>query len=232
MKLLAVETATRCQSVAIVEDHQVLAEETHPECASHASVLIPTIDRLLQSLGLSVSKLDGLVVSVGPGSFTGLRVGLSTLMGFRLATQVPLVTVPTLEGMAWNVKGERRPVCPILKASRGEVYWALFQWEGGQLVRLAEDRHGSLSQLIDSIENASVFYGEGWVTHASKLIELLGDKAIPGPDDAMRPSAASVAFSSLSSFRSRQYAGKKLSPRYIQRAEAEVQWEAKGLAQE
>ena len=120
MKLLAVETATRCQSVAIVEDHQVLAEESHPECASHASVLIPTIDRLLQSLGLSVPKLDGLAVSVGPGSFTGLRVGLSTMMGFRLATQLPLVTVPTLEAMAWNVKGEGRPVCPILKASRGE----------------------------------------------------------------------------------------------------------------
>ncbi len=227
MKILAVETATRCHSVAIIDDHQVLAEETHPDCASHASVLVPTIDRLLQPLGLLINQLDGLAVSLGPGSFTGLRVGLSTMMGFRVATQLPLVTVPTLEGMAWNMKGETKPVCPILKASRGEVYWAVFQWKGDQLERMSEDRHGPLLQLIDSIENATILFGEGWLAHASELHKLLGKKAIPGPDEAMKPSAISVAFSSLSSFRSRQYAGGQLSPRYIQRAEAEVQWEAK-----
>ncbi len=129
MKILAVETATRCQSVAIVDDFQVLAQETHSDCASHASVLVPSIDRLLQSLTLSLKQLDGLAVSLGPGSFTGLRVGLSTMVGFRLATRLPLVTVSTLEAMAWNVKDESRQICPILKASRGEVYWALFRWE-------------------------------------------------------------------------------------------------------
>ncbi|MDT7041370.1 tRNA (adenosine(37)-N6)-threonylcarbamoyltransferase complex dimerization subunit type 1 TsaB [Candidatus Nitronereus thalassa] len=227
MKILAVETATRCHSVAIVDDHQVLAEETQRDCASHASVLVPTIDRLLQTLGLSLAQLDGLAVSLGPGSFTGLRVGLSTMMGFRLATQLPLVTVPTLEAMAWNVKGEPRPICPILKASRGEVYWAMFQWQGDNLMRVSDDCHGPLIQLVESIEHFTVLFGEGWEFHASELKELLGEKAIPGPDKAMHPSAISVAFSSLSSFHLRQYAGEHLSPRYIQRAEAEVQWEAK-----
>jgi tRNA threonylcarbamoyladenosine biosynthesis protein TsaB len=227
MKILAVETATRCHSVAIVDDHQVLVEDTHLDCASHASMLVPTIDRLLQTLCLSLAQLDGFAVSVGPGSFTGLRVGLSTMMGFRLATQLPLVTIPTLEAMAWNMKGEDRPVCPILKASRGEVYWAIFQWQGDELVRMSDDRHGPITELVESIESLAVLFGEGWVAHAPELKKLLGEQVISGPDTAMHSSAISVAYSSLSSFRTRQYAGGNLSPRYIQRAEAEVQWEAK-----
>ncbi len=226
MKILAVETSTRCQSVAIVHDQQVLAEESHLVCVSHASVLVPTIDRLLQSLNLSLSQLDGLAVSIGPGSFTGLRVGLSTMMGFRLATQLPLVTVSTLEAMAWNLKNEKRVICPTFKASRGEVYWALFQWMGGQVARISEDRHGPLSQLVDSIDKETVMFGDGWLASEGKLKELLGDRGIPGPEEAMLPSAINVAFSSLSSFHAKQYAGKQLTPRYVQRAEAEVQWEA------
>ncbi len=227
MKILSVETATRCQSVAVVDDFQVLAKETHPDCVSHASILVSSIDRLLQSLSLSLKQLDGLAVSLGPGSFTGLRVGLSTMVGFRLATQLPLVTVSTLEAMAWNVKEEPRQICPILKASRGEVYWALFQWEKGELRRLSDDKHGPLSQLIDSIDEATVLFGEGWELHTQELKNALGGKAIGGPEEAMLPSAVSVAFSSLSSFQSKQYARDRLSPRYIQRAEAEVQWEVK-----
>lgn len=226
MKILAVETATRCQSVAIVDDQKVLAEETHPDCASHASVLVPTIDRLLKSTKLSLGQLDGLAVSIGPGSFTGLRVGLSTMMGFRLATQLPLVTVSTLEAMAWNLKKEKRVICPTLKSNRGEVYWALFRWEGDQPVRLSEDRHGELFQLVDSIEENAVLYGDGWLHSEGKLQELLGPRCVPGPEEAMQPTAVSVAFSSLFSFRAKQYAGRQLSPRYVQRPEAEVQWEA------
>jgi len=227
MKILAVETATRCQSVAIVDDFQVLAQETHSDCASHASVLVPSIDRLLKSLTLSLKQLEGLAVSIGPGSFTGLRVGLSTMVGFRLATQLPLVTVSTLEAMAWNVKDEPRQICPILKASRGEVYWALFRWEQEKLRRLSDDKHGPLSKLIDSIEESTLFFGEGWGVHTQELKNALGDKVVPGWEKAMLPSAVSVAFSSLSFFHSRQYAGYRLSPRYVQRAEAEVQWEIK-----
>lgn len=227
MKILAVETATRCQSVAIVDEQQVLAEGRHPDCASHASVLVPTIDHLLQSTNLSLGQLDGLAVSIGPGSFTGLRVGLSTMLGFRLATQLPLVTVSTLEAMAWNLKGEKRVICPTLKASRGEVYWALFRWDGDRPVRISEDRHGALSQLIDSIEKETILCGSGWLHSEGKLKELLGNRCIIGPEEAMQPTAVNVAFSSLFSFRAKQYAGRQLSPRYVQRAEAEVQWEAR-----
>jgi len=227
MKILAVETATRCHSVAIVDDQHVLAEETHPDCASHASVLIPSIDRLLDSLTISLEQLDGLAVSIGPGSFTGLRVGISTMLGFRVSTQLPLVTVSTLEAMAWNVKNQDGVVCPILNASRTEIYWGVFEWKSGQVVRRSPDRYGTITQLVESIGEKTIFCGEGWIRHEAKIKEWLGEKGISGPQEAMGTSATSVALSSLSSFRAKQYAGRQLSPWYIQRAEAEVQWEAK-----
>ena len=98
MKVLAVETATSWQSVAILDESRVLARHDQDAAGSHAKLLLPTIDRLFCETGLTLTQLDGLVVSIGPGSFTGLRVGLATLLGFRTISRLPLSVVPTLEG--------------------------------------------------------------------------------------------------------------------------------------
>ena len=115
MKVLAVETATAWQSVAILRRGTGTCP-LRPGCAgSHARLLLPAIDRVLSEAGVVPGKLDGLVVSIGPGSFTGLRVGLSAVLGIRTVTQVPLVVVPTLEGMAWNLRDAAMPVCPVIE---------------------------------------------------------------------------------------------------------------------
>ena len=126
MKVLAVETATSWQSVAILDDDRVLARCDQDAAGSHARLLLPAVDRLFSQTGLVPAKLDGLVVSIGPGSFTGLRVGLSTVLGFRTITRVPLAVVPTLEGMAWSLRASNERLCPVLNSRRGELYWALF----------------------------------------------------------------------------------------------------------
>lgn len=227
MKILAVETSTRLASVAVVDDDHLLGEVQHSNCPSHASVLIPSIHCLLEGCHLTLEELDGLGVSIGPGSFTGLRVGLSTMVGIRFTTQLPLVTVPTLEVMAWNLKGQEEAICPVLKAGKEEVFWALFRWEEGNLLRLTEDRFGSISQLIESIDKKCVMFGEGWFLHQDLVRESLGELVIPGTQDIGYPSARHVGCSSLSSFRTRQYAAKQLRPYYLQRPEAEIQWEMK-----
>src|SRR5215831_11130885 len=104
MKVLAVETATSWQSVAVLDDSRVLARYDQDAAGSHAKLLLPTIDRLLHETSLTLKQLDGLAVSIGPGSFTGLRVGLATLLGFRTITGLPMAIVPTLEGLAWNLR--------------------------------------------------------------------------------------------------------------------------------
>ena len=227
MKLLAVETATRYQSVALMDGKILLAEKSQENCTSHASSLIPAIQDLLDSLPCPFSAIEGLAVSAGPGSFTGLRVGLSTMVGFRTVTGLPLVTVPTLEAMAWSHRSSVHPVCPMLVARTNEVYWAQFQWQDGHVVRLLEDRVGTIRDIMDSIRQPTVFFGEGWLRHQRVIMEALGDVAICGASESMNPSAYHVGLASLDAFQTGQVAGSQLSPHYVQRSEAEVQWDLK-----
>ena len=227
MKLLAVETATRCQSVALLDGTVLLAQKSQENCSSHASSLIPAIQTLLASLQCSFSVIEGLAVSVGPGSFTGLRVGLSTMVGFRTVTGLPLVTVPTLEAMAWSQRTSVHPVCPMLVARTNEVYWAQFQWKEGHVVRLLEDRVGTIQDMMDSIRRPTILFGEGWLRHQRVIMEALGDVAICGASESMNPSAYHVGLASLDAFQTGKFAGSHISPHYVQRPEAEVQWDLK-----
>src|SRR5688572_23542415 len=115
MKILAVDTATSCQSVAVLKGESVLAHVEQNAQGSHAKWIVPSIDAALRAAGLEIHEMNGFAVSIGPGSFTGLRVGLATLLGFRTVLGTPLVAVPTLEAMAWSVRTTEGTVCPILK---------------------------------------------------------------------------------------------------------------------
>ncbi len=227
MKLLAVETATRHQSVALMDEAVLLAETNQENCASHTSSLVPAIQDLLASLSCPFSAIEGLAVSAGPGSFTGLRVGLSTMVGFRTVTGLPLVAVPTLEAMAWNHRTSGRPLCPVLIARTDEVYWAQFQWESGRVVRLLEDRAGTIQDMMKSIRRPTILFGEGWLRHQRVLTETLGDMAIGGEPESMNPSAYHVGLASLDAFHAGKFAGSHISPHYVQRPDAEVQWDRK-----
>ncbi|MBM4122085.1 MAG: tRNA (adenosine(37)-N6)-threonylcarbamoyltransferase complex dimerization subunit type 1 TsaB [Nitrospira sp.] len=226
VKLLAVETATRRQSVAILDGTTVLCQSNEETGLSHAKWLVPTIDRLLQSSSLTLSALDGFAVSIGPGSFTGLRVGLATVMGFRMVTGLPLVTVPTLEAMAWNLRAEDRPLCPVLKARAGEVYWAFYRWKhAAGPTRLTEERVGSLESLARSIQGPTVMLGEGWVIYQDELRRLMGTRSFEvseAPPDALAASAVSVGLAGLERLARGEIAGRGIAPLYVQRVEAEV----------
>jgi len=229
VKLLAVETATQHQSVAVLDDQIVMARADQDAGGAHAKWLVPTIDRVLTSGGLTLSDLDGLAVSIGPGSFTGLRVGLATMMGLRLVTRLPLAAVPTLEAMAWNLRFADRPLCPILKSRRGEVYWALYQWNSaGVLSCIMDEQVGPLELAVRSLNGPTLVFGEGWQAYRVDIQRLLGARACEAseaPPETMATSAVSVGLAGLERLARGEVAGRGLSPRYIQRAEAELNWE-------
>ncbi len=229
MKILAVETATAWQSVAILEGERVLARSDRDAEGSHARWLVPTIDRLLASTHLDLGQLDGLAVSIGPGSFTGLRVGLATMLGFRAVTGLPLAVVPTLEGLAWNLRGTALPICPILKSRTGEVYWALYRWSvEGTLRQLAAERVGPPTLIGRDITEPTLVLGDGWARYAVDIREALADRASllrEGPVEAMRPSAVSIGLAGLERLSRGDVAGLGVAPRYVQRAEAEIKYE-------
>lgn len=230
MKVLAVDTATAWQSVAIVDDERVLARCDQEAGGAHVKLLLPTIDRLFRDTGLSPAELDGLAVSIGPGSFTGLRVGLATMMGFRTVTKLPLAVVPTLEGMAWNLRGHSNPLCPVLNSRRGELYWAVFQWIGwDRLERLVPEQVGVPARLGKELSGPIVLYGAGWETERAAIMEAMADIAtVTEATDKMKPSAVSIAMAGMVKLKCGEHARIGVTPLYIQRPEAELKYEQSG----
>ena len=231
MKLLAVETATSWQSVAILDNNRVLARHEQDASGAHGTLLLPAIDRLLTQTGLRLTDLDGLACSIGPGSFTGIRVGAATCLGLRAASGLPLALVPTLEAMAWNVKAAALPVCPVLTSRKGELYWAIFRWtDGGQLDRVLAEHVGAPSALARSLTEHTLVFGEGWLSMEPEIRGALA-ASIPvsvGPEDAAKPSAVHVALLGMQRLQRGEIAGEQIAPLYVQRAEAELQYERSG----
>ena len=221
MLILAVDTATSQQSVAVLKDQTVLGSQSRDAQGSHTRSLIPTIDELLSCLGLKLNKLEGLAFSIGPGSFTGLRAGLATMSGFRLALELPLVVIPTLEAMAWNFLPQNEVMCPMLRARAGEVYWACFRWENEKLIRLSEDQAGTFKTLIQSIEEPTWAYGEGWVANEHEFLEHT-DLLKPVPSKSHVNTAVSVGLASLQRFKIGDFAPQDITPRYILPSYAEI----------
>jgi tRNA threonylcarbamoyladenosine biosynthesis protein TsaB len=231
MKVLAIETATAWQSVAIVGDDRVLAKHEQDAGGAHGTLLLPAIERLLNQTGLRLADLNGLACSIGPGSFTGIRVGLASCLGLRTAVNLPLALVPTLEAMAWNINGTTLPVCPVLASRRGELYWAIFRrTKGTQMDRILSERVGAARALAQSLTEPTLVLGEGWSSMESEIRAALPDCAAVsvGPEEAAKPTAESVALLGIQRLQRGEIAGNQVAPLYVQRAEAELKYEQSG----
>ena len=135
MKILALETATLAGGAALLDGGQVVGQSLLNIELTHSERLMAMVDRLLQDCGWEVDDLQGLAVSIGPGSFTGLRVGVATAKGLALALGVPVAAVPTLDAMAATLPFVEAPVCPLLDARKGEVYLSRYRWTGEGMKR-------------------------------------------------------------------------------------------------
>src|SRR5213080_5215777 len=135
MRVLAVETSTLAGGVALLDGDVLLGQYMLDVRVTHSERLMGAVDRLLGDARWTVRDLTGLAVAVGPGSFTGLRVGLSTVKGLALALGIPVAAVPTLDAMAASLPFAALPVCPVLDARKGEVYASLYRWDGGAMRR-------------------------------------------------------------------------------------------------
>lgn len=135
MRLLALETATLAGGAALLDDGRLVGESRLNIALTHSERLMAVVDRLLQDCAWDVADLDALAVSIGPGSFTGLRVGAATAKGLALALEIPVAPVPTLDALAATLPFADAPVCPLLAARRGEVYCSLYRWTGAVMER-------------------------------------------------------------------------------------------------
>ncbi len=226
MFILGIETSTTTGSVAVVTESGVIAQYSLNIEVTHSERLMTTVDRVLTDSGIAISRIDGYAVAAGPGSFTGLRIGLSTVKGLALAMGKPIAAVPTLKALAANIPFSTYPVCPLLDARKNEVYAAQFAWENGALVQTMPEEAVSLECLAGRIPGKVILTGEAARLYQGTIERLFGGRALFAPVSAVLPSAAVVAELGLSMIRQGRHADiDSLTPLYIRRPEAEVAWE-------
>lgn len=164
MKLLCMDTSAKVSSVSILDGEKVLGEFTVHLTLTHSQTIMPMCQQLLQICGLTVADLDAFAVSVGPGSFTGLRIGLAAIKGMAFAASKPCIGVSTLDALAQNIPDGEGYVCAVMDARCNQVYQALYEWVDGTLQKRTEDRAVFLSDLTEelcALKKSIILVGDG-----------------------------------------------------------------------
>ena len=192
MKILGIDTSTPIGSVGLIEGDDFIAEHTLNITQAHSSRLMPAIDQVLKWGDLTVHDLDACAVGIGPGSFTGVRIGVGSVKSLCYAIKKPIIGVSTLEAIAYNLRYSVGLICPILDARREEVYGAVFQG-GATLKRRSEDLCLSIEALLDRVEGSAVFVGDGLGKYESKVRERFGDDVVLAESICNVPRGTSIA---------------------------------------
>lgn len=164
MKILAVDSSGLVASVAVVMDDNLLGEFTMNYKKTHSQTLLPILDELADMIELDLNTLDAIAVAGGPGSFTGLRIGSATVKGLALALDKPVIQIPTVDALAYNLCGHRDLVCPLMDARRNQTYTGLYQFDGNQMQVIKEQCAVEISAIVAEINNIGkpvVFLGDG-----------------------------------------------------------------------
>lgn len=165
MLILALESSAKAASVALMEDESLIAQYSQCSGLTHSRTLLPMVEDMLKNTEKKIADVDLIAVAHGPGSFTGIRIGVSTVKGLAWASDKKCVGVSTLEAMAWHGVSAGGLICPVMDARRSQVYNALFETDGdGRLVRLTEDRAVSLAELAGELKDyecAPLLVGDG-----------------------------------------------------------------------
>ena len=195
MKILAFETSAKAASVALTQEGKLLGESYQNTGLTHSQTLMVMAQDLLQQCGVAISQLDAVAVAKGPGSFTGVRIGVAAAKGLAWGAELPCVGVSTLSAMAVGLGAWQGYVCPVMDARRSQVYNALFHVDCGKYTRIRDDRAISLQELGEDVKNLSqpiFLVGDGSVLCYNTLLEAVPALVLP-PEHRMHQRAVGVA---------------------------------------
>ena len=222
MKILSLDTASQSCSVAIVADKTVVVELTVNHGKTHAEVLMGMIQKALEIGDVSITDVDGFAITIGPGSFTGLRIGLSTVKGLAVATQKPVVGVSTLDALAYGFAFSQKLVCPMLDARRGEVYTAGYRFDENKIITVFEPCAISPDLVVKNIKAPCILAGDGAVKYKDVFadkIGLLATFATPAQNFIRASNVALLAMPRFEKNNTDDVA--RLVPFYIRKSDAE-----------
>jgi tRNA threonylcarbamoyladenosine biosynthesis protein TsaB len=200
MKILAVDTSTLVLSVAVLDEQKVLCEKTTNLQKNHSIRLMPAIDELLQDLELSLSDMELLAVTKGPGSYTGVRIGVTTMKTFAWATRKPYIGISTLAVLAMNGLHFPGLIVPLLDARRNQVYTAIYQTESGTLRVQLPEQLMPVETLLEQLQQQAqpvLFIGDNVTLFATEIQQMLGEQAVLAPPAFNLPQASKLGYLAL-----------------------------------
>ncbi len=224
MKILAIDTSAVTATACIADENKTLGEISYTTALTHSQTIMPMIDELLKNLNLSSGDIDVFACSNGPGSFTGLRIGIGTIKGLAFGADKPVIGISTLEALSYNVPFSDCIISPIMDARRNQVYNAFYRFINGKMECILEPRAISIEDLALEVKEKTVFVGDGVLPYKEKLTELLGDNALFAPNNLCLQRASSVA---AAAFGKEAIHPRELTAIYLRKSQAERELEEK-----
>lgn len=225
MKILAVDASGQVASVAIISDNRILAEYSVDYQKTHSQTLLPMIDEVLQMTETGRETLDVIAVSEGPGSFTGLRIGIATVKGLAAALQIPVVGIPTLEMLAANFMGNQELICPMMDARRNQVYTGIYGFCKDQLQTVLPQRVCAVEEIITELNAMGqevILLGDGADAYCEQLKQQLTCPHRFAPAHRNRQRAGSLAILAQRKAENHETQnGAELVPEYLRLSQAE-----------
>lgn len=225
MKILGLDSSGLVASVAVVEDDNLLAEYTVNYKKTHSQTLLPMLDEIATMTELDLKTIDAIAVAGGPGSFTGLRIGSATAKGLGLALGKPLISIPTVDGLAYNLWGARDLVCPLMDARRNQTYTGLYEFSGEDMKILAAQRAVGIEEIIDTInsfQRSVVFLGDGVPVFREAIQERCQVPYRFAPAHMNKQKASALASLALKYYEAgRMETAAKHHPHYLRLSQAE-----------
>ena len=196
MKILAIESSGLVASIAVIENSTLIGEYTMNHKKTHSQTLLPMLDELAKMIELDLNTIDAIAVSMGPGSFTGLRIGSATAKGLGLALDKPIIPVPTVDALAYNIWGTDKLICPLMDARRQQAYTGLYTFENGNLHTVIPQCAVDISEVVAEVNKQGrevIFLGDGVPVFAEYLAEHITVPYSFAPATCHIQRAASVA---------------------------------------
>ncbi len=225
MRILAIDSSSMVATVAVTTDGGLNAEYTINHKKTHSQTLLPMIDEICKTIELEMESIDAIAISGGPGSYTGLRIGSATAKGFGLALNKPIINVPTMDALAYNMFSSQYIVCPIMDARRGQVYTGIYRFDGTEMVTIKEQCIIMIDELIyelDKIGMPVMFLGDGVDTQKETIETKMSSEHYYAPASMNRHKASALASLAEIYFQDGKYenAGNH-KPEYLRLSQAE-----------
>lgn len=236
MKILALDSSGNVASIAIVTEEKVVAEYTVNNKKTHSQTILPMLDEILRMLEMELSELDGIAIAGGPGSFTGLRIGSSTAKGLGLALDKPIINIPTVDAIAYNLFGTQEIICPIMDARRNQVYTGLYEFVEEEFRILVSQKAVSIEEIVEEINETGkkvVFLGDGVEVYRSIIYEKIKVPCRFAPIHLSKQRAAAVGALAIEYYKRGKVEHCDLhEPTYLRESQAERELAEKMLAKE